>query len=62
LIREQVRPRAVTWRTALLGPRTDDPAQLAAQRALDGTPGADRRPGGAYIAILAEVSNDRAGP
>ncbi len=56
LVREHVRPRAVTWRTALLGPRTDDPAQLAAQRRLEAEPGADRRRRGAYIAVLAEVS------
>ncbi len=62
LVRAQVRPRALTWRTALPGPRTDDPAQLAEQQRLDAEPGADRRPTGAYMAILAEVDDDRAHP
>lgn len=62
LVRAQVRPRALTWRTALPGPRTDDPAQLAEQQRLDAEPGADRRLTGAYIAILAEVDDDRAHP
>lgn len=59
LVREHVRPCSLTWRTALLGPRTDDPRELAAQRRLEAEPGADRRPSGAYIAVLAEVSDDR---
>ncbi len=60
LIRRCVTPRSATWRTALLGPRTDDAAQLAEQRRRDTEPGADHRRSGAFIAVLAEMSDDRA--
>lgn len=62
LVQAQVRPRALTWRTALPGPRTNDPAQLAEQQRRAAVAGADRRPTGAYIAILAETDDDRAHP
>jgi len=56
LIREHVAPREVAWRTTLLGPRTDDPDEVEAQRRLDDEPGADRLPTGAFIAVMAELT------
>ncbi len=56
LVREHLRPREVIWRTTLLGPRTDDPDEVKAQRRLDAQPDADRLPTGAYIAVMAELT------
>ncbi len=55
LVREHVRPRAVRWRTTLLGPKTDDLLALAVQRRLDARPGADRLPVGGFIGVHAEL-------
>jgi SAM-dependent methyltransferase len=52
LVRSALSPCTCTWRTALLAPEMHSTAGVALARVVDGIPGANKLPWGAYIGLV----------